>query len=274
MKRKIAIVLVCLLVLALPVFAAGRYVVDEADLLLSSEESALEQTAEQIRDTYQFDVVLVTKDSINGGDAWQWANHYYDMSGYADDGILFLLVMDTREWAISTCGSGIALFSDSDQEYMIDQIIDDLSGADYYSAFARWLSLCESELDAGEDVLYDPSYDDGYDYDYDYDYGYGYDPQPNYFLRIVAAIAVGLLGSMIPMGILKGQIRNVRSKSGAEDYTRPGSMNLTTRSDRFLYTHTSRVRRAQNNSSGGRGGGGGVHRSSGGRSHGGSRGRF
>lgn len=270
MKRMICILLL-LALLAAPVSASTPAVVDGAGLLSPDEVSALTELADAIYAEHQFDAVIVTMDSIGGGDPWAWANDYYDDNGYGyganDDGMLFLLVMDTREWAISTCGSGRSYFPDGSQDAMVDYILDDLSGGDYDAAFEAWLMLCDETLDAPASVGSDYRDDYEYDYSYEYDYGYDYDREPNHFLLIAAALALGFLASMIPMGIMKRQIRNVRAKSGAEDYTRPGSMNLTTRSDRFLYTHTSRVRRAQNNSSGHRPGGGGGR-------HGGSRGRF
>lgn len=277
MKRRISLLLLALMLLTLPVRAAGEgLLVDGAGLLHGSEKAALTEKAEAIFDEYQFDAVIVTMDTIGGGDPLAWANSYYDNNGYGygpdGDGMMLLLVMDTREWAISTCGKGIACFPSYVQDAMIDAILDDLSAGDYYGAFDRWLEECGAYLAEpvySGDSGYDPGYDSDYDYDYDYDYGY--DPQPNYFLRVVVSVGLGFLLSMIPMGMMKKEIRNVGSKSGAAEYTRPGSMNLTTRHDRFLYTHTNRVRRAQNNSSGGRSGG---HHSSGGRSHGGSRGRF
>lgn len=278
MKRFLSILLLVTL-LVMPVCASPLAVVDRAELLTTDEEVLLTEKADAIYENHQFDAVLVTVDSIGGGDPWAWANDYYDDMGYGygenDDGMLLLLVMDTREWAVSTCGSGLDYFPDYRTDALVDVILDDLSSGDYYAAFDRWLEQCDEIL--SEPVYVSPGYDDDYGYvyedDYYYDYDDGYEKKPNHFLLIVVALALGFLVSMIPMGVMKRQIKNVRAKSGADDYTRPGSMHLSTRSDRFLYTHTSRVRRAQNNSSGSRSGG---HRSSGGGGgrHGGGRGRF
>lgn len=295
MKRLICILLL-LALLAVPVNAAQASVVDEAGLLTQSELESLTAQADELYTAHQFSAVIVTMDSIGGADPWAWANDYYDGNGYgygtAGDGMMLLLVMDTRQWAISTCGSGISIFSEYDQDRMMEEILSDLSGGDYYAAFSRWLELCGESLEAAEadyNAVYTPEpefYEDyGYEYDYNYDYGYsydyGYDSGPNHFLLILVSLGLGFVVSMIPMGMLKKEIHNVSSKAGASDYTRPGSMQVTTQTDRFLYTNTHRVRRAQQNPSGRPGGGmhgggmhGGGHHSSGGRSHGGSRGRF
>lgn len=288
MKKTILILLI-LALLAVPVSAASPRIDDGAGLLYAEEVSTLEETAQAIYDQYGFEAVIVTRDSIGGGDPWAWANDYYDDGGFGhgetDDGMLLLLVMDTREWAVSTCGSGRDYFPDYETDFLVERILDDLSYGNYYTAFDRWLALCADTLSApaGDDALlpdygydYGYDYDNGYGYDYVYDYGYGYPRQTNYFLLTAVSLVLGFLASMIPMGIMKRQIKNVRAKSGAEDYTRPGSMQLTHRMDRYLYTHTSRVRRAQNNSSSGhRSGSGGVRMSGGGGGrHGGGRGRF
>lgn len=267
MKKAILILLI-LSLLVLPVSAASGRIDDGAGLLSAQEISALEDAAREIYDGYQFEAVIVTRDSIGGGDPWAWANDYYDRNGFgcgdSDDGMLLLLVMDTREWAVSTCGSGRSFFPDHETDFLMDRILDDLSYGNYGIAFDRWLALCADTLSEGPSG---DGYDGGYDYDYGYDYGYDddYAPKHNPLLLTGVSLALGFLVSMIPMGIMKRQIKNVRAKSGAEDYTRPGSMQLTHRTDRYLYTHTSRIRRAQESSSGSRSGGG---------RHGGGRGRF
>lgn len=289
MKRMISLLLLMIALLAVPVSAATAAVVDGAGLLDGDEMAALTEKADAIYTEHQFDAVIVTMDTIGGGDPWAWANDYYDENGYGcganDDGMLFLIVMDTRQWAVSTCGSGRDYFPDSGTDAMVDLILDDLSGGDYYDAFDGWLTLCADTLSAGypekEGYGYDYGYATEYDYGYGHDYGYEYDydyayygPEPNYALRFFVALIGGFLISMIPMGAMKRQIRNVSARSGAEDYTRPGSMNMTIHSDRFLYTNTRRVRRAENSSGGHRGGGGHRMSSGGGGRHGGGRGRF
>lgn len=46
---------------------------------------------------------------------------------------------------------------------------------------------------------------------------------------------------------LIGQMNNVRQQSGARDYMVDGSFHLQEKSDRFMYSHTTRVRVQTNN---------------------------
>lgn len=58
---------------------------------------------------------------------------------------------------------------------------------------------------------------------------------------IAICIGVGFLLALIPMAILKGQIRNVHNKTEATNYTREGSFNLYGQQDSFLYSNVTAV---------------------------------
>ena len=60
-------------------------------------------------------------------------------------------------------------------------------------------------------------------------------------LWIVICLVIGFVLALIPMSILKGQIRNVHSKTEASDYTRAGSFDLQLKQDTFLYKNVSRT---------------------------------
>lgn len=64
---------------------------------------------------------------------------------------------------------------------------------------------------------------------------------------LIGCIVVGFLIALIPMGVLKGQIRNVHSKSQAEDYTRDDSFHLTVKQDIFLYKNVDKTPIPKNN---------------------------
>ena len=52
--------------------------VDDADLLKDSQELVLEEKLGEISEKYQCDVVIVTKDSLDGMEATPYADDYYD----------------------------------------------------------------------------------------------------------------------------------------------------------------------------------------------------
>ena len=80
---------------------------------------------------------------------------------------------------------------------------------------------------------------------------------------MVIAVLLGVvLSALIPMNVLKGELKSVRAKAAATDYVRSGSMNLTQDKDIFLYHTVTRTEKPKNNS-------GNTHTSSSGTSHGG-----
>lgn len=64
---------------------------------------------------------------------------------------------------------------------------------------------------------------------------------------LIGCLVVGFLIALIPMGILKGQIRNVHSKTQAADYTRENSFNLQVKQDSFLYKKVEKTPIPKNN---------------------------
>ena len=77
---------------------------------------------------------------------------------------------------------------------------------------------------------------------------------------IIIACAVGLVIGLIVVFILKKQLKSVAPKTEASDYTRPGSLRITARSERFLYKTTDRREKPRDNSNHGGGRPGGPHR--------------
>lgn len=257
MKRKlIATLLVFCLILASPLIAAAldplARVVDNADLLTDSEAYALEKRANDILYTYDMDVVIVTVNSLGGKSATAYADDYYDSHGYGIDekysGLLLLIAMDEREWAVSTCGDAIRAVTD----YEIDEFFSDISGklsdGEYYEAFDGFLTQIEAEYKAYAD---ESTLEAG-----------------DIFFRFVIALLIGTVIAGIALLIMRSQMNTAKSQRGAQSYIRNESYDLFRCQDIFLYSHTTRTRKAESSS------GGGTHRGSSGRSHGGRSGRF
>ncbi len=280
MKKTVSLILALLLSLCLmttTVSAKNPNIVDDADLLTSQQEYLLETTTDVIRDDYDFEVVIVTVESTEGKSIEAFADDYYDYNGYGVDaeysGVILVVDMGSRNWFISTTGTGISLFGDGEIDYIEQEVIPYLSDGDYAACFSEFLDTCNEvlELDSqGEDFSDYYGYTDQ-DYYYEDDYGYsspGVDWTKNIFISLMVGFGVSLL---IVFG-MKSKLKTVRTKSEASDYVVPGSMNVTNAYERFLYRHVTKTPRQQNNS-GGRSGGG-VRVSSSGRSHGGRGGRF
>lgn len=258
MKRLHSILLCLLMIfsLAFSVSAAEpARVVDMAGLLTVSEISALTNTLDDIHEAWGMDVVIVTTDDLQGLDASTYADDYYDYNGYGEDGILLLVSMAERQWAISTAGYGIYVFTDAGIDYMAEQFLPDLSDGDYTEAFATFAELCET-------YIYRAYTDSPYDVD---------DFSDNSFRlgkRLLVCFGLGLLVALIVVGIMYSQLKNVHSHT-ASHYVCKEGLKLTASRDLFLYSHVDRRKRETSNS-----GGSSTHHSSSGRSHGGRSGGF
>lgn len=259
-KRIFAFLLVFVLCLsfALPVSATKtekQHMVDNADLLTDRQRQQLQDTLRQLSAQHQMDIVIVTVDSLGTKSATAYADDYFDYNGYGwgdrSSGILLLISMEDRDWAISTCGYGMEAFTDDGLDYIADQIIPDLSDGLYAEAFASFASLCD-------DFLVQASTGEPFDSN-------TLPKEPFSLLWIPGCLVIGLVVAWIVVAILKNQLKSVRFQSAAKDYLRQGSLQLRVCNDLFLYRTVRKTAKPKNNSS---------HSGSSGRSHGGASGKF
>lgn len=253
MKRLTMVLIILLLVVAMavPALAVSPKIIDNADLLSHSEEAALEAEAQALVDRYGMDVVILTVASTNGRYIETYADDYYDNNGYGIggdfSGILLMLAMDTREWAISTCGEAIQALPDWTIDVLFELMADDLSSGNYSAAFRAYLQELEDLIGHYRDRQVIDAGD---------------------YLRVAGiSLAVGAAVGGVAILVMRGQMNTAKAQSGAASYLRDGSFRLNRHLDLFLYSRVSRTRRQQSSGSS-------VHRSSGGRSHGGGHGRF
>lgn len=237
---------------------------DMADLLSDDEEEELLAKLDEISGRQQVDVVVVTVNSLEGKSAMAYADDFYDYNGYGfgedRDGILLLVSMEERDWHISTAGWAITAFTDAGQEYMSEQFLGYLGDGDYAEAFHTFADLCD-------DYITQAASGEPYDVDHL--------PEAPFSAGgcLIMAFGAAFLVSLIATGIMKGQLKTVRSQREADNYIRQGSMQLTKRSDRFLYRHVDRRRKAEKKETD-KEGGSTTHTSSSGTTHGGSGGKF
>lgn len=234
--------------------------VDNADLLTDSEESTLLGKLDQISETHQCDVAVVTVNSLEGKGSTQYADDFFDYNGYGMGtdyaGILLLVSMEERDWAISTHGFGITAFTDAGLEYLENQFLSDLSNGYYADSFTAYANTCDEMLRQARNGS-------------PYDYG-NMPKEPFSLLWIPIAIIGGMLLSFIVVSIMKSELKSVRQQAAANNYVKQGSLNIRESKDTYLYRKVDKREKPKNNGSGGSS----THRSSSGRSHGGSRGKF
>lgn len=256
--------------LATPVLAeesskvSKDYVVDNADLLIQTEENELSEKLQDISDELQFDVVVVTTNSTGSKTATEYADDYFDYNGYGrgsnNDGALFLVDMGDRKWAISTSGYGIEAIVDSALDDMEEEIVPYLKSGDYDGAFNEFADLT---YDIVNDAKNGKSYSNSTTSTTK--------NHKNIGTNLIVAFSIGAGISLIIILVYRSKLKPVKCQKEAKEYIVPGSFNLRRSDDVFLYFNITKVPIPKNNDSDDSGS---FHSSSSGSSHGGSSGSF
>ena len=241
----------------------SSHVVDRANLLSASEEQALNARIDKIISKYGLDVVILTENAIGGYRPqlyadWFFLNHECGV-GAAQDGVLFLLSMKDRDWYLCTHGKGIRIFTDYGINEVLGEssMISHFSEKEYYEGFDGFLDLTEDFCGAESSGT-------------PYDTNHRYHTSKETLKFVGIAFVVSLIISLVIVSGFKKQLKTARPQRAAQSYVVPGSLDLRTQKDLFLYSSVSRVEKPKNTSSGG---GSSTH-STGGSSFGGGGGKF
>lgn len=151
MKRTLTLLTLLLALLALLVLPAAAAdlprLVDNADLLTEDDAEALLADLDSRSEALQFDIVIVTVDSLDGETPRNYAEDFFWYNNYGlgedRDGALLLVAMDTRDWYIATHGFGITAITPAGREAMVDRFLPQLSNAEYAAAFSTFAEECE-----------------------------------------------------------------------------------------------------------------------------------
>lgn len=318
LRRLAATTLMLLMVISVCLLPAGAgstgtaWVTDEDDLLTQSAEDCISEIAENISEEYGFNLAVVTLKTLGGSSSESVADGIYDSLFPLDsDGILLLICMEYRDFAISTSGSAIWEFEEERRiDNITDAVVERLSAGNYDGACVTFAKLTESCLDSirpGSDGKPAVGYDDwqnSYDEiigDYwvhyqrpsEYDElsfsgivkalgelsedtgGYASDYLMRCLKRLLAILAISVIIAFIWVSVMRSGMNNVKKSDRAANYVRKDSFKLTQSSDLYLYSTVTKTPRAQStSSSSGSRGGGASHRSSSGGTHGGRSGKF
>lgn len=236
---------------------------DQADLLSEEEEAELLSSLDEISERQECDVVIATVNSLEGKTATAYADDLYDYNGYGfgeeRDGILLLISMETRSWAISTCGEGITIFTDAGQEYMVEKFKSLLSAEKYHEAFLKYAELSDEFITQART---------GNPYDV------GNMPKGSVSsFWIFGDLVIGCLIALVMGNRKKKRLKTVKKKTKAQDYAVAETLILSKSWDRMIDKRVT-SRTVSSGSSSDREGGSSTHTSSSGTTHGGSSGTF
>jgi len=233
-------------------------VVDNAGLLHQNQKTALINMINFISNKYKFDLVIVTERNIGGLNPVDYADDFFDYNGYGHgknrDGCLLLQVTGTRDYWISTSGSGIDILNDYALNKVKSDLVKFLSAGQYYEAYYAFLLNWEEFLALDEKG----------------GRRYNFFHQWNVVILIIAwalALAIGF----ITVQVWKSGMNTALAKTQAAAYIVPESLSFREKKDIFLYSAVTKTKRQTESSSSG---GGGTHTSSSGRTHGGGGGKY
>ncbi len=237
---------------------------DNADLLTAEEKAKILQQLDSMSAKHNSNIVILTTDS-HSGPIQDFADDYFDYNGFQADyngsGVLFMLSMEEREWAISTSGTAVQAFTDYGQECMMDEMLPYLSQGNYYEAFSKYIDTSD---------YYFTQLENGTPFDIRHEEAV----PPNPVSVALVCILIGLGVALIPLLFMKKDLTTVHKSLNAEGYQIHSGLHMNLHRDTFLRTSISKVPRPQNDTRSGGGGGSSVHISSSGSSHGGSHGHF
>lgn len=247
-QRILAIVLLLALCLCLTtaVFAetdgdtyAIPPLIDDADILTDSEERLLAAKLQQLGETYDYDVVVITTSTLDGYPAAaDLSEALFENLHYRENCVMLLVSMDERDWDIGAYGEAEKIFNSETREYIGEKVKAKLSEGDYAGAFSKFSDLCGERLKAGKPYKA---------------------PMPWY--SIFVALAIGIIVALCVTLTLKGQLKTVARKAAAADYVRAGSLKLRDSRDIFLYHTVTRTAKPKENSSSRSSGSSGGHTS-------------
>jgi len=213
---------------------------DAGDVLTDSDEGALLPKLDSVSDKHKCDIVIVTVDTLDGEDVEDYSNALYETLGYGygdtDDCLLFLLAMDTRDWAVSKNGFALTAFTNAGFDYIFEKIKPELGDNKFADAFTEYTELCDDFLEkarAGTPYTADNLPKEPF----------------NLVISLAISLVIGLVIALIVTGSMKGKLKSVRFRSKASDYTKNGSLRVTESRELFLYKTVRQTEKEQKSDS-------------------------
>ena len=221
----IFLTLVMMLCLNLSAVASGAYVINESALdmgeFFSQEEvDSLNAQAEELWQELgvaPYFVLVDDTDDMTTGDYSEW--YYLEHDFIPVDAIVMIANIAENETKVYADGS-ICL------DKLVVEDLNDMKNA--YDISDTYGGGVHDYLDVVAQKL-------------------GFDPAK----ALLIAVIVGLVAAVAVALILRGQLKSVRAQRGAADYTRPGSLYISSSYENFLYRHVDRTAKPKDTGSSG-----------------------
>lgn len=239
-------------ILNTPAVDETEKVYDFADLFTDEEEQKLYNEITDYINTYGMDLAVVTIQTNNKGTAENYADDFYDYNNFgknsSNDGILFLIDMETREIWMSTTGTAIKMYNDYRIENALDRVYQYMTDKEYYTGCSKYIDKISEYAKSG--LPTDSS-------------------EMTVSKMITYSIFAGLVGTIIIMVVLVLKNRLVRKATTAIEYLNKDSVDIKNLGDVLISSHTTKTKIEHSSS-----GGSSTHHGSSGISHGGGGHKF
>ncbi len=258
--RNLTVILIVLLMLMSSVFAASAdksdmYLTDDAETLSADENVYIAKELAKLSAKYSVNIAIFTEKNSYAVDAYTKASEKYLSTDFEyGSGILLYYSFgstdtDDNRYYILTRGDAIRHFNNAALTEIEESVNPLVANGKSFSAYKKFIEICDGVLALAEE---------GKTYKSDFD-----------FLKVaVITLVCGFAVAIITVSVMKSKLKSVKAKSGAAEYTRKDSMNVSVSQDIYLYSTVRRTPRPKNNGSSG------GSRSRGGGSFGGRGGRF
>ncbi|WP_310601637.1 TPM domain-containing protein [Anaerosporobacter sp.] len=152
------LILVCLLLslVIVPVLqvAASKttsYIIDNANLLSSDEQTELNKLASKYSKDKSMSIVTITTNDTNNLSTTNYASNYYDTyihdtEGYTNDCVIFMIDMEHRNVNIFAYEDAAIYMDTSRCDKVLDVVTSKLSDGDYYNAIKTFLEKTNKYL--------------------------------------------------------------------------------------------------------------------------------
>lgn len=239
---------------------------DYAGILTVEEEKNLKLLIDDYIESYDMDMVIVTSTYYTESTNREYIEDFYDYNGFGlndtHDGVIFIMDLSQgyKDVNMVTTGEAILVYDDNRIENIYDAVALEKDNG-YYEMFEAFISSSASYADAGAA----PS-------NKDYYIDSNGDLMRVKKFPIALALILPTVIATVVVIVICAKNKMIKKASNATEYVDKNSIKFTRREDRFITTHTTRVK-IINHDSGSGGSGSSIHVGSSGISHGGGGGR-
>lgn len=239
-KTKTLCLLLAALMLLSSLTACGKDKEKDSNLIKLGDYELLYKGACIMEDSDGNDAIVLSLDFTNNSKE----NQYTMGVGPNRDGIMLLLSMADRDWAMFCYGSHCEYaFNSYGQEKLEKVFLDNFGEDDWYGGFEDYVKECRVYLEKAAN---------------------GKPVRASLFFPMLVVIGLSLLAAIAIVAVIWQKMDNVSEKTTANAYVAAG-LRLTEQTDRFTHKTTSSRKIERSSSSGGssrsESGGGGSGRS-------------